>query len=123
MRYAAARASADSPVRNAATRTGEGALVAGRLDEASLILIWSVSIWSVLVCSVLAMAVPRLAVLGEFKRARIDFAARPARKLHRVRHGILDAAAFKLASQQIVQYTVCHDLRIGRGRADHQHEF
>src|SRR3954447_22143761 len=112
MRYAAARASADSPVRNAATRTGEGALVAGRLDEAS----------SVLVCSVLAMAVPRLAVLGEFKRARIDFAARPARELHRVRHGILDAAAFKLASQQIVQYIVCHDLRIGRGWADHQHE-
>src|SRR3954452_21400565 len=106
MRKAAARASADSPVRNAATRTGEGALLAGRLNEAASILIWSVLIWSVLIWSVLiwsvlAMASLEFDVFGEFKRAPVDFATRPAREPHRMRDGILDAAAFKLASQKI----------------------
>jgi hypothetical protein len=65
----------------------------------------------------------RIGLAGEFKRAGIDLAARPARQFDRVRHRILDAVVRKLTAQQIVQIIVRHDLRARRGRADHQHEF
>ena len=66
---------------------------------------------------------PRQLLSGELERAGIDLAARPAGKLDRMRHRILDAVALQARSQQIVQLVRGHRLRIRRWRADHQHEF
>src|SRR6185437_3059411 len=104
MSSAAARLSAERPVWKAATRSGEACL-SGVLPPAPV--------------SVLAIA-PHL--LGKLERAGIDLASRPPRELDRVRDRILDAVVVELLAQEIVQGLGGDDLRVGRRRANHQHE-
>src|ERR1700750_1076445 len=95
MSQAAARLSAERPVRNAATRSGEA-------------------------FSVFAMRAP--AFLGERQRTGIDLAARPAGNLDRMRHRVLDAVLLERGSKDIVEFVLRHPLGAGRRRADHKDE-
>src|SRR3954451_11367332 len=89
---AAARLSAERPVRNAATRAGEAIFAAGLAGEVS---------------SVFAMPVPDL--FCQLERAAIHGAARPAGQFDRKRNRILDTVALKRRSQQIIQVAFRHD--------------
>src|SRR4051794_21177949 len=104
MRKAAARLSAEMPVRNAATRSGEAIFGSDGVAP-----------------SVFAIAAPD--IFCELESAGIDLAARSPRQFERVGDGILDAVRGQLRAQELVERLRRHHVSIGRGRSDHQHEF
>src|SRR3954470_17599215 len=102
---AAARASADRPVRKAATRPG-AAILSDVSGGKTL--------------SVFAIAIPHMVLPGKLERARIDFSARPAGYVDGMGDRILDAALLQCRSQQLVEIALGHDAGTRRGWADHQ---
>src|SRR4029453_7484967 len=105
MRKAAARLSAESPVRKAATRAGAAILADASGGVAP---------------SVFAMLASGF--FCELQRTGIDFAARPPRKFDSMRHAVLDAVARKRRSQKVVEIVLRHDPFIGARRTDHEDE-
>src|SRR4051794_14570054 len=105
MSQAAARASADRPVRKAATRSGAAILSAA---------------WGGGTSSVFAIGIPCMVLPGKLERAGIDFAPRPARHLDGVGDRILDAVALQRRSQDVVKIVLTHDPCARRRRTDHE---
>src|SRR5205814_4740554 len=103
-RKAAARLSAESPVRKAATRAGEArpAEPSGGVPS--------------------VFAIVASGFFREFQRAGIDLAARPPGKLDGMRHAVLDAVVRQRRTQEVVEIVLRHDPLIGARRADHEHE-
>src|SRR4029078_12331794 len=102
---AAARLSAERPVRKAATRSGAASFTTASRG---------------VVRSVFAMLAPDFS--GELQRAGVDLAARPPGKLDRIRHAVLDAVARKRGAQEVVEIVLRHAPFIAARRADHEHE-
>src|SRR6478735_11788011 len=99
----AERVSADSPVRNAATRSGEAIFSeAGFLEGPAA-------------PSVFAIVRSGLDFFRQLERAGIDLAARPPRQFDGMGHRILDAVARKLRPQEVVEIGLGHHKRIGAG--------
>src|SRR5579871_180175 len=106
MRKAAARLSAESPVRNAATRSG-AATFAVRLAGAS---------------SVFVMAALRADLLCDRKRPRVDFSAWASGQLEGMCDRILDAAMEKRLAQKVVQRLCAQLVRVRERTTDYQHK-